>query len=116
MDTSITNLTDLLNVNSYQKGGWVLRMLQHVLGDKIFWKGIKLYYKTYMNSNAFTKDFETAMEKVSGKNLTWFFNEWIYKPGLPYISGEWKYNNKSKQLVVRIKQVQENRQYYKNAA
>ncbi len=106
VDTSITTLTDLLNINSYQKGGWVLRMLQHVLGDNIFWKGIRLYYKNYMNSNTLTKDFEATMEKVSGKNLEWFFNEWIYKPGLPYLSGEWEYDSKSKLLIVRIKQVQ----------
>jgi aminopeptidase N len=107
VDTSIAKLTDLLNINSYQKGGWVLRMLQHVLGDELFFKGIKFYYKTYMNGNALTQDFETAMEKVSGKKLNWFFNEWIYKPGLPYLTGGWQYSYKSRQLVVKIKQVQE---------
>jgi len=82
-------------------------MLQHILGDEIFFKGIKYYYKTYMNGNALTKDFEAAMEKVSGKKLAWFFDEWIYKPGLPYLSGGWQYSYKSRQLVVKIKQVQE---------
>lgn len=106
VDTSTTNLTGLLNANSYQKGGWVLRMLQHTLGDTIFWKGIKLYYNTYMNRNALTEDFESVMKKVSGRDLKWFFNEWLYKPGLPCIVGRWNYNSKSKQLIVKLKQTQ----------
>jgi aminopeptidase N len=106
VDTSISNLNDLLNVNTYQKGGWVLRMLQHLLGDNIFWKGIRLYYKTYKNRNALTDNFEKVMENVSGKNLKWFFNEWIYRPSLPYINGKWNYNKSSKQLTIKIKQVQ----------
>jgi aminopeptidase N len=106
VDNSTTNLTDLLNVNSYQKGGWILRMLQHTLGDTIFRKGIRLYYNTYLNRNALTKDFESVMEKASGRNLKWFFNEWLYKPGLPRISGKWNYDKKSKQLIVKLEQTQ----------
>jgi aminopeptidase N len=110
IDTTITKLTDLLNINSYQKGGWVLRMLQHYLGDELFWKGLKLYYKTYKNSNALTKDFESAMEQATGKNLEGFFNEWIYKPGLPYLSGGWNYNSHTRQLIVRIEQVKQDQE------
>ncbi len=106
VDNSIINLKDLLNINSYQKGAWVLRMLRHVLGDKIFWEGIRLYYKTYRNGNALTKNFEQVMEKVSGKNLSWFFNEWLYKPGLPYLEGKWNYNREKKILTLRLDQVQ----------
>jgi aminopeptidase N len=104
VDTTITDLNDLLNINSYQKGAWVLRMLEHVLGDKVFWKGIHNYYETYKNKNALTKNFESAMEKSSGKNLSWFFNEWLYKPGQPYLSGNWNYNDKK--LVVKLNQIQ----------
>ena len=48
VDTTITkNFMELLNTNSYQKGGWILHMLRRKLGDEIFWKGIKKYYADY---------------------------------------------------------------------
>ena len=106
VDTTVSDLNRLLNINSYQKGAWVLRMLQHVLGDKIFWKGIQLYYKTYRNKNALTRDFEKMMEEASGKNLSWFFNEWLYKPGLPYLEGKWNYNSKNGTLSIKLEQAQ----------
>ena len=106
VDTTVINLNRLLNINSYQKGAWVLRMLRHVLGEKTFWKGIKLYYKTYRNKNALTKDFEKIMEKASGKDLSWFFKEWLYEPGLPYLDWKWNYNSEEKSLKINIKQTQ----------
>lgn len=106
VDTTITDLMKLLNINSYQKGSWVLRMLQHNLGEKDFWNGIRLYYKIFRNKNALTKDFEKIMEKVSGKNLSEFFDEWLYKPGYPVLEGGWKYDNKSKTLSINLIQAQ----------
>ena len=106
VDTTITKLTKLLNVNSYQKGSWVLRMLQHNLGEKIFWKGIRLYYKTFRDKNALTKDFKKIMGEVSGKNLSHFFEEWIYKPGFPELKGNWSYNKKEKTITIKLDQAQ----------
>ena len=108
VDTSITDLNNLLNPNSYQKAAYVLRMLRHVLGEKNFWDGIKLYYKTYRNKNVLTGDFQKIMEKVSGKDLGYFFKEWFYNPGQLDIEGNWSYNTKSKKIIIKLKQIQQN--------
>ncbi len=104
VDTTITNLIGLLNINSYQKGSWVLRMLMHQIGEENFWKGIQLYYKTFRNKNVMTEDFEEIMEKVSKENLKWFFIEWIYKPGFPILQGNWRYENKK--IILSLNQIQ----------
>lgn len=114
VDTTITNLMALLNINSYQKGAYVLRMLRYVLGEDNFWKGIQEYYKVYRNKNVLTKDFEAVMEKASGKNLSWFFNEWIYKPGQPEFEGLWHFNKNSKTLLVDLKRVQKEDNIFKS--
>ncbi len=75
LDTAITDLGKLLSINSYQKGGWVLHMLRHEVGDLNFWKGIRQYYSVFRNSNALTSDFVSVMEGVSGKDLSHFFNQ-----------------------------------------
>jgi aminopeptidase N len=83
IDTTITNLMRLLSVNSYQKGAWVLHMLRHELGEESFWRGMRSFYEKFRNMNALTSDFEKVMEEVSGKDLTGFFNQWLYVAGQP---------------------------------
>lgn len=82
---SLTPYMDLLNANSYQKGAWVLHILRNEVGDSVFHKIIQTYYQQYKGSNADTRDFETVAEKVSGKNLKWFFDQWLYRPGIPQL-------------------------------
>lgn len=82
---STTNLMSLLNANSYQKGAWVLHMLRAEVGDSAFQQIIQTYYNRYKGSNAETRDFEAVAEKVSGKNLKGFFDQWLYSPGLPQL-------------------------------
>ena len=83
VDTTVTDLMRLLNVNSYQKGAWVLHMLRNKLGDELFWSGMRLYYEKYRNKNALTNDFKTVMENTSGKNLDTFFKQWLFETGEP---------------------------------
>lgn len=80
---STSDLMSLLNANSYQKGGWVLHMLRQEVGDEAFRKILQAYYQQYKGGNAETRDFEAIAELVSGKELTWFFDQWLYRPGIP---------------------------------
>jgi len=105
VDTQTKNLMRLLNANSYQKGGWFLHMLRRKIGDKLFFKSIRTYYKTYKFKNANTRDFQRVVERVSGKNLTLFFNQWLYRVGQPKLAVNWTYNHKK--ITFTIKQVQE---------
>lgn len=107
VDTSVAgNYMELLNANSYQKGGWILHMLRRKLGDDVFWKGIRLYYKKFDGSNADTYDFMRSMESVSGMDLKEFFRHWLYTPGQPELRIEWKYDAREKQVRVTVEQLQ----------
>ena len=85
-DTISTNTQDMLNTNAYQKGAWVLHMLREKVGKEMFWKAIASYYNTYKFSNARSIDFIRVFEKVSNKNLTQFYEDWICQGGYPIIS------------------------------
>jgi len=101
------NYMALLNTNSYQKGGWVLHMLRNELGDSVFHNGIRAYYHQYANSNADTRDLQKVFEKVSGKDLSVFFDQWLYRPGIPQLNVKWFYSFKTKQVVLTVEQRQE---------
>ena len=100
-------MKDVTTSQIYQKGSWVLHMLRGVLGTKVFWKGIRAYYLKYKDLNATTEDFKKVMEEVSGFNLTTFFNQWLYRPGILKLEGEWYYDNKEAEIVLNLKQVQD---------
>ncbi len=106
IDESITDLNALLNRNSYQKGGWVLHMLRREVGDEVFWKGIRAYYRRYGDRNALSSDFRRVMEREAGRKLEWFFRQWLSTPGQPAIRGAWHYNATDGELIITIEQVQ----------
>jgi aminopeptidase N len=106
VDTTVRDISALLNANTYQKGGWVLHMLRHSVGDIAFWKGVQQYYSTYRNGNAMTGDFQRTMEEASGKDLSEFFRQWLWTGGHPRLSGRWTYDSKAKSVTVTIDQLQ----------
>ena len=74
---------------TYEKGGSVHHMLRHVVGDTAYFKIMKAYLTTYAYSDAVIPDFIEIAENVSGRDLGWFFDEWIYKPGHPEYQFYW---------------------------
>ncbi|MEO8583187.1 MAG: M1 family metallopeptidase [Flavitalea sp.] len=103
VDSTEKNYINLLNPNSYEKGGWILYMLRKQLGDTIFWKGIRNYYSAYAGKNAITENFRTEMEKVCGKDLKQFFHQWLYVPGQPQIKVTKSYDNGTLTVMVMQK-------------
>ena len=103
------NLSDMSKVTSgltYQKGAWILNMLCNYIGEESFHKGIRDYYQQYFNSNATTPDLRMAFERASGKDLTQFFNQWLYQGGNIKLNGNWRYNAKNKMIEIELQQVQ----------
>jgi aminopeptidase N len=86
VDTTQTDLMALLNVNSYQKGGFVLHMLRTELGDSAFFRGLRRYYARHKDGNALTGDLRADLEYESGKDLRAFFDQWLRRPGFPELS------------------------------
>jgi aminopeptidase N len=103
VDTISKNM-QLLNTNSYQKGGWVLQMLRNQLGDVIFWKAVQQYYAAYRGKNASTSDLQKIFEQVSGKNLQVFFTQWLYTGENPTVTANWSYDEKNKTVSIAITQ------------
>lgn len=102
LDTTITNLSDILSTNTYQKASWFLHMLRRKLGENHFWKGMRSFFKQYKNSNVLTADFKKTMEEVSGMNLSLFFKQWLTQPGQPQLKGSWTYKESDNQLKVTL--------------
>jgi len=79
------------NHNVYSKGASVLQMLRVMLGEDVFWAGIRDYTQSNPKSLVRTIDLQSAMERASGRELDWFFQQWVELPHVPRltVSREW---------------------------
>ena len=91
---------------TYQKGSWVLHMLRTRMGDDRFWAGIREYHARYRDANASTADFRQVMERAAGEDLSSFFDQWLYRGGIPRLEGAWWWDAAKREVVVELKQVQ----------
>jgi len=95
---------DMFDSHSYPKGALVLHMLRSILGDEIFFKTLSHLLHRYAFDAVDTADFVRSVKTVTGQNLDWFFDQWLFKPGHPVfdIRSEWDPTKK----IVRLKVVQ----------
>lgn len=103
VDINYQDLEDLLNPNSYQKGGWILHMLRNQIGDSLFKNAIRNYYELYKFGNASTDNLKDVFETTTGASLTEFFDQWVYGVGHPKLQVESKISNTK--VVFEIKQI-----------
>lgn len=75
---------------SYEKGGAVLHMLRRILGDATFFHLLQQWGTAHGFGNALTSDFTALAETVSGSDLDWFFDQWIYEAGYPRYEWHWR--------------------------
>jgi aminopeptidase N len=67
----------------YEIGGLTLYALREGLGDDLFFELLKTYARDYQYGNASTENFIELAESLSGRSLDRFFNNWLYKKGIP---------------------------------
>ncbi|RXM51528.1 M1 family metallopeptidase [Chryseobacterium sp. CH25] len=98
---------DVFDLVTYQKGGGILNMLRNYLGDDAFFAGMNDYLKTNEYQNAEAHQLRLSFEKVSGKDLNWFFNQWYFGSGNPKINYSFTFEPVKKQVSVTINQTQD---------
>jgi len=70
---------------SYSKGAMLLHMLRWIVGDDSFFTGMKNYLNDPKLQHGFARsaDYIKHMEAASGRDLSGFFNDWLYAQGYP---------------------------------
>jgi len=105
IDPSQTDPMRKLTPLNYEKGAWILHMLRGMLGDDVFFKGIRLFYQEFQGGTASSGDFQRVMETVSGTNLSSFFQQWLYSPGWPEYRYSWRWDESARELEISVRQV-----------
>jgi aminopeptidase N len=90
----------------YPKGAQLAHQLRRLLGDKVFWAGMHRFLVDNAYKPVETKDFAIAMEKTSGRDLDWFFDQWAYGIGYPKVQVTRAWDPGAKRLTIRVSQTQ----------
>ncbi|MBK9072650.1 MAG: M1 family metallopeptidase [Myxococcales bacterium] len=98
---------DVFDAHLYEKGGRVLHMLRHELGDAEFFRSIKHYLEKHRGGAVETRDLARAIEAATGRVLDWFFAQWVTEgAGHPELEVAITWDNDKKLLRVATTQAQ----------
>lgn len=67
----------IYGINSYYKGSVFLKQLEYIIGKDVFYDGMRNYYYNWRFKHPTPTDFKREMEKVSGMNLDWYFQQFL---------------------------------------
>lgn len=71
---------------AYSKGALVFYMLRKELGDPLFWLALKQYSMKHKGGSVTSQDLKVAFEHATGKDLSPFFDTWVYGNNIPKIA------------------------------
>jgi aminopeptidase N len=99
---------ELFDRHSYEKGGFVLHMLRRLLGDGVFFAAARTYLEAHRGGAVSTRDLRRAFESVSGRELGWFFDQWVWVgAGYPELRISYRWDRDQRRAVLRIVQQQQ---------
>ena len=91
----------------YPKGSGVISMLSYVLGDEQWKRALNHYLKTHAYANVETNDLQQAIQDKLGKDLSWFFDQWVLRGGEPQYTVHYEdlqYKDGSRSTEIAIEQ------------
>lgn len=98
---------DMFDGHSYNKGGLVMHMLRHYMGDEAFYASLN----KYLTDNAYTAveadELRMAFEDTFGEDLNWFFDQWFHQAGHPQLELNYSYDTAMAEVVVEVAQTQD---------
>ncbi|MFA7296886.1 MAG: M1 family aminopeptidase [Dehalococcoidia bacterium] len=102
-----TDPIDIFDRHLYERGSVVLDMLRNTLGDDLWWKAIRAYVEQHRERAVLTPDLQRAIEEATGRNLDWFFDQWVWKGGHPELKASYAWNGTAGTATVTLEQTQQ---------
>ncbi len=74
----------------FNKGALVMYMLRQLMGEKDFDAFLKNYYQQNNGKNLTLDEFEAQVTKAAGRNMRFFFGQWVDSTGVPEFRSEYR--------------------------
>ncbi len=90
---SPAEIREIFDAISYDKGGCILRMLEHYVGETNFRKGLKQYLTNFKYKNAQGQDLWNKIGNASRMPVSNMVNSWLKQSGFPLVEIDQKGSN-----------------------
>jgi aminopeptidase N len=95
---------ELITDITYKKAPEFVRMIESLMGQEMFVKGLDLYHTRYRHGNATRDQWIQAMEEVSGQQFSSMAEGWLKQTGFPTLTAEASYNADRKAMILHLRQ------------
>jgi aminopeptidase N len=86
------------------RGAWIVHQLRGLVGDSAFFGGLAQYYRAYRDSTVGASELERIMSAAAGKDLGWYFQQALTRPGYPIVEVRWRQQGRT--LALELRQTQ----------
>ncbi len=102
---------ELYDRHLYEKGACVYHMIRAELGDALFLKAIATFVNDNAHKTVETVDLLRAIEKSTGRNLLFLFDQYVFRGGHPdyKVAYSWDGDSHLAKLTVTQNQAKENK-------
>ncbi|KAM3102741.1 M1 family aminopeptidase [Phormidesmis sp. 146-12] len=97
---------ELYDRHLYEKGACVYHMIRTELGDDLFWKTIATFLHDNAHKTVETVDLLRAIEKSTGRNLLFLFDQYVFRGGHPDYKIAYSWDGDSNLAKVTVTQTQ----------
>eukprot|EP00927_Polykrikos_kofoidii_P066732 TRINITY_DN62294_c0_g1_i1.p1 TRINITY_DN62294_c0_g1~~TRINITY_DN62294_c0_g1_i1.p1 ORF type:complete len:934 (+),score=173.95 TRINITY_DN62294_c0_g1_i1:69-2804(+) len=80
-----SEIQEIFDGLSYDKGSVVVNMLYHALGRETFQKGLSAWFEKYKFGNCVTRDLWDVLAEISGKPVEKMMASWTRQEGFPVL-------------------------------
>ena len=82
---SPSEIREIFDAISYDKGGCILRMLEHYVGEPAFRQGLKNYLTKFKYANAKGTDLWQSIEEAADTPVSSMVKSWLNQSGFPLV-------------------------------
>jgi len=100
---SYIEINNFYTTTIYEKGAEVIRMIQTILGEELFRRGMDLYFERHDGQAVTIEDFVKAHEDASGVDLKQF-RLWYSQAGTPVLDMHGEYDQNAQAYTLHVKQ------------
>jgi hypothetical protein len=72
----------------YGKCAMVFHMLKRMVGEETFYRTLRRFYRDFRFKEASWKDIQTTFERICGRDLESYFDQWVNGTGAPFLTLE----------------------------
>ena len=97
---------ELYDRHIYEKGACVYHMIRAELGEELFWRAIQTFVQDNAHKSVETIDLLRAIETATGRNLSFLFDQYVYRGGHPDFKVAYSWDGDSNLAKVTVTQTQ----------